>query len=918
MNNNTHIKHIVEAMNQDKLIVFVGAGASQNSGLPSWGKLIEEFKDELNLNDENDYLRIPQYYYDTFGQQKYLDKIIEIFDRHSHATPNDIHDQIYNINPKHIITTNYDTLLEDKMNSAIKKYEVIRDDLDIPYSLSGNYIIKMHGDISRKNFVLKEDDYLDYENNYQMISTLIKSLIMNNTILFIGYSLSDSTFNSIFRLINNYFGNNAKNAYFYTAKATSKVLTEYYNKKGIKVISNDSEKTEKYSIGEKTTLFLKEIANYQIPKYKTDKDIWNQIKGFEKMKFIEGRDLLKYLEVNNDASLDPVTRDSFKWRNAESDSPKLSKEGKLLTFIEEKTDLSEFLGYSTANDNNYKFNSFLNEAFNLYKNGEYSEAIKSFRRAANRAFSRTDYYNFLIAEFNVNQLKRLVRLVRIDRNEESLSLDESVFANIEFPDIIENIYNNADKHNKKLISFLNENIFNYRYLHQKLFRVHDLYNKIKKERHNLINKGESYNNNLYLLINEVENLNRFLNLNCICLEHYTEYKAIINLYFESLLIAFDIHNLLIDSEGLNASSRVEAFDTDDIKNILPHVDSKMIPVYFDYFEIKKIHITEDAYTYLTTKIVSIVKDGDLNVDSQDYWLLRKYTNFLKYIEIHDYKKIVDIFEISQLNWEMFKEMRVILNIIILNFNKLEQDDKTRLLPTVNRHLNDIFDNSLDLHARNYQLYSVILEIYSNHFPDERVEVDIKKLNQTLTLIKVEHQKIEDIATYKNLIINFYKYFTVDTTNTIEEILKKYNKLSTENINYSFVISIMENEIYNFDNLEASIYNYLISKVNKEDDNSIILFPDPQKVALSNLYNLHIKGYYSKEQIKDDIDSEITKGVLPEFDWTIFDDYSIHVIDKLIENRELTNVEKYFVKNEQHEEAMNEWKNQKIEKIFNEK
>lgn len=72
----------------------------------------------------------------------------------------------------------------------------------------------MHGDLKEQNIVLKEDDYLDYNDNYFMIATLIKTLVTNHTLLFIGYSLNDSTFNSIFRLIQNFYGEDAKNHIF--------------------------------------------------------------------------------------------------------------------------------------------------------------------------------------------------------------------------------------------------------------------------------------------------------------------------------------------------------------------------------------------------------------------------------------------------------------------------------------------------------------------------------------------------------------------------------------------------------------------------------------------------------------------------------------------------------------------------------
>ena len=43
----SNILHIQEASKQDKLVIFVGAGVSTNSGVPMWGKLIESLKQDL-------------------------------------------------------------------------------------------------------------------------------------------------------------------------------------------------------------------------------------------------------------------------------------------------------------------------------------------------------------------------------------------------------------------------------------------------------------------------------------------------------------------------------------------------------------------------------------------------------------------------------------------------------------------------------------------------------------------------------------------------------------------------------------------------------------------------------------------------------------------------------------------------------
>lgn len=140
------IEHLVSAMNNDKLIVFVGAGVSIGSGLPSWNDLIDPLKSELDIDETNN-LKVAQLYYDTWGKHKYMEKIKGILSEGKVPQPNKLHELIFNMRPRHIITTNYDTLLEDKLNFGLKMYSVLKKDDDIPYADSAHYLIKMHGDL---------------------------------------------------------------------------------------------------------------------------------------------------------------------------------------------------------------------------------------------------------------------------------------------------------------------------------------------------------------------------------------------------------------------------------------------------------------------------------------------------------------------------------------------------------------------------------------------------------------------------------------------------------------------------------------------------------------------------------------------------------------------------------------------------
>ena len=105
----SNLLHIKEASKQGRLVIFVGAGVSNNSGVPTWGKLISEMKDGCGANNETDDLKIAQLYKDARGDKEYMDKVKEVI-MHNKVAPNVIHESILKLKPCHIITTNYEII----------------------------------------------------------------------------------------------------------------------------------------------------------------------------------------------------------------------------------------------------------------------------------------------------------------------------------------------------------------------------------------------------------------------------------------------------------------------------------------------------------------------------------------------------------------------------------------------------------------------------------------------------------------------------------------------------------------------------------------------------------------------------------------------------------------------------------------
>lgn len=234
------IKNIQEAINGNSIVIFVGAGVSANSGVPTWGSLISDIAKELGINKSikpNEYLKIAQYYYNK-NQSKFSSKVEQKL--HKNWKPNEISKYLFkNYNARHFITTNYDDILEQTASEQSIPCTIISKDIDIPKIGNNMAIIKMHGDFNNQ-IVLKENDYLEYSQNFKLIETFVKSIFATSTVLFVGFSADDPNVNQIYSWVNNILEENKREAYLLQIDKRTKeyeLQREYFDRKGIKIIN---------------------------------------------------------------------------------------------------------------------------------------------------------------------------------------------------------------------------------------------------------------------------------------------------------------------------------------------------------------------------------------------------------------------------------------------------------------------------------------------------------------------------------------------------------------------------------------------------------------------------------------------------------------------------------------------------------
>lgn len=208
------IEELSAAFKDNRASLFVGAGISAISGLPSWKELLAELIKELKghpgvqrglvsdaktlLNDRSKWLTLAQLLRNELD--KSFNEFIESRFTDNGVKPNAIHDLIVELPWRAIVTTNYDRLIE---RTFAKRFG---DEGDIPvltysdpggvasnYRRGEKFILKAHGDAKMRPeaIVLTEKDYRQLVHKEIGYQAVLQALFTTNSFLFIGASLAD-------------------------------------------------------------------------------------------------------------------------------------------------------------------------------------------------------------------------------------------------------------------------------------------------------------------------------------------------------------------------------------------------------------------------------------------------------------------------------------------------------------------------------------------------------------------------------------------------------------------------------------------------------------------------------------------------------------------------------------------------------
>lgn len=118
-----------------------------------------------------------------------------------------------------VITTNYDTLLEDLFDLSKDSTFIGQPQLFSPNSMELGELYKIHGCVTEPdNIVITSSDYNNFRENAKLFSAKLLTLISENPVIFIGYSINDpnmqQTLSDLIRCLSKDQIDNLKNHFY--------------------------------------------------------------------------------------------------------------------------------------------------------------------------------------------------------------------------------------------------------------------------------------------------------------------------------------------------------------------------------------------------------------------------------------------------------------------------------------------------------------------------------------------------------------------------------------------------------------------------------------------------------------------------------------------------------------------------------
>lgn len=248
---------IAYAAASNRLCLFTGTGFSKalsGNTAPGWQELLEQICDKHIKSPEFKEALFPK----DGASALQLDEAAQVVGIELSRNNIDLHDEIASLiseiklggsypetakflqeKPLRIVTTNYDKLAEELAGAECLSLSPGRP---VPRSDGRVKVYHVHGSIDVPGkMIVTADDYFNFMHTESYFSRKLSTILHENTVVILGYSLGDTNLKSILNDYRGFVRNHAvSNSVFFVSRSKiDQRISDYYsNSYGIRVISN--------------------------------------------------------------------------------------------------------------------------------------------------------------------------------------------------------------------------------------------------------------------------------------------------------------------------------------------------------------------------------------------------------------------------------------------------------------------------------------------------------------------------------------------------------------------------------------------------------------------------------------------------------------------------------------------------------
>jgi NAD-dependent SIR2 family protein deacetylase len=240
-------QHLIERIANQNAVFFCGAGISGGvegeRGFPGGRDLARDMAEKLlgrTVRDEESLAQIAQevIWDDNERRSRLNEYLLQVFADPT-IKPLRAHKALADLECN-VITTNYDTLIEDAFKQAEKRCGTVVRENDLTRMRDVN-VVKVHGCVTDvDNIVIAEEDYYRWLTSDSEMKTLVRLWFFQHHIIFVGFSLSDPNFRQLYYDLRLRFGEALKVAHAVFKEKSDNYDMRFIEKQGITIIEQDA------------------------------------------------------------------------------------------------------------------------------------------------------------------------------------------------------------------------------------------------------------------------------------------------------------------------------------------------------------------------------------------------------------------------------------------------------------------------------------------------------------------------------------------------------------------------------------------------------------------------------------------------------------------------------------------------------